>query len=33
MIVVGVLVLVGLVYWRMRLARIPKEAEEHLKPE
>jgi hypothetical protein len=33
MIAVGVLVLAGVIYWRIRLSRIPKETEEHLKPE
>jgi hypothetical protein len=33
MIAVGVLLLAGFIYWRMRLARIPKDQDEHLKAE
>jgi hypothetical protein len=33
MIAVGVLVVAGIVYWRIRLARIPKDADERFKTE
>jgi hypothetical protein len=33
MIALGVLVVAGIVYWRIRLARIPKNADEQFKTE